>query len=289
MKNNSEKYNQDDEFKAAARLHQSRYRANILKVDYSVYGNRLTEVDAKALLNYYDGLGVREVLRMRYPKYSRLRDADMLRSEHIPFNLFTPLLLSEPLAKIIIKNAFGIESEGPYRINFEYAPKPKELYLNDATAFDSYIAFRDKDNRRIGIGIEVKYTEKAYTIGDKEKANINDTESKYWQVTRNSSDFDDPNKSQLASDELRQIWRNHILGLAMCQRNDIDKFYSVTLYPSGNVHFPKAIKRYSSLLKLETKSAIIACTYENFIAAIEGNDVILKWKQFLIDRYIVTI
>jgi hypothetical protein len=42
-------YELDDPFRATARLHQSEYRARILKVDYLEYGNRLTEVDGRAL------------------------------------------------------------------------------------------------------------------------------------------------------------------------------------------------------------------------------------------------
>ena len=72
----SPQYKLDDSFKAAARLHQSYYRAKVLHFDYLDYGNRLTEDDARALLNYYDGLGVRKALRGKYPKYSKKRDAD---------------------------------------------------------------------------------------------------------------------------------------------------------------------------------------------------------------------
>ena len=53
----------DDHFKAAARLHQSAYRVKVLKVGFDEYGNRLTESASSALLNYYDGLGVREALK----------------------------------------------------------------------------------------------------------------------------------------------------------------------------------------------------------------------------------
>lgn len=84
-------YGRDDSFKAAARLHQSTYRARVLDVDCEDYGNRLTDADGRALLNYYDGLGIREALRQRYPQYSKERDADLLRSEHIPFNMLAPL------------------------------------------------------------------------------------------------------------------------------------------------------------------------------------------------------
>ncbi len=45
-------YAPDDSFKAAARLHQSRYRAEVLGVGFDGYGNRLLEGDARGLLNY---------------------------------------------------------------------------------------------------------------------------------------------------------------------------------------------------------------------------------------------
>lgn len=84
-------YKPDDKFKAAARLHQSKYRAEVLQVEFEDYGNRLNDFDAQALLNYYDKLNSQKALRDRYPFYSKKRDADMLRSEHIPFNLLAPL------------------------------------------------------------------------------------------------------------------------------------------------------------------------------------------------------
>lgn len=59
-------YAYDDPFKAAARLHQSNYRLRNLNVDYADYGNRLTDADGRALLNYYDRLGVREAWKKRY-------------------------------------------------------------------------------------------------------------------------------------------------------------------------------------------------------------------------------
>lgn len=58
-------YEPDDAFKASARLHQSTYRARVLELEFSEYGNRLTDADGRALRNYYDGLGVREAVRRR--------------------------------------------------------------------------------------------------------------------------------------------------------------------------------------------------------------------------------
>lgn len=287
MANMQAKYPMDDAFKAAARQHQSQYRRNVLQVAYDEHENRLMDAEAMAFLNYYDDLNVRTVLRARYPFFSKVRDANMLRSEHIPFNLFALLSKDGCLAKEIIRNAFGIEVYEVVDIQFEFAPDPKALYLNDGTAFDTFIRIQDQYGKIVGIGIEVKYTEKGYPIGKTEKANVDNSHSKYWEVTRNSKAFLDHACTDLSCDELRQIWRNHILGLSMCQRGEIDDFYSITLYPAGNHHFDKVIPRYQSLLTESSRDKVLGCTYETFIQSINGNDEVLRWRQYLVSRYIV--
>ena len=280
-------YTSDDSFKAAARLHQSQYRANVLQLECAKYGSKLTEQDAKVRYNYYEGLNVRRALEKRYPNVSISRDGDMLRSEHIPFNMLAPLRTSQSLAKHIIKNVFGLESEAPYKIKIEFAPKPKDKYLDDATAFDTFISFTDQSGKKIGLGVEVKYTEKGYPIGEIEKKRVADTSSKYWEVTRQSAAFLDDNNSRLHKDDFRQIWRNHLLGLSMCLRNELDDFYSIILYPSGNQHFNKVIPEYQSFLKEPWRQKVFGCSYEQYIQAIEGDEEIMRWKQYLTDRYIV--
>lgn len=58
-------YPKDDTFKTKARLHQSKYRAEILQVDFDEYGNRLTKTDAETNLNFYPKLGVIDTLKIR--------------------------------------------------------------------------------------------------------------------------------------------------------------------------------------------------------------------------------
>lgn len=151
-------YSLDEPFKAAARRHQSEYRTRVLKVDCCEYGNRLTEVDGRALLNYYSGLGVRKALRQRYSAYSKKRDADLLRSEHIPFNLLASLAARPALLQLVAREAFGQELEQPIQLRLEWAPSPATQYLGDMTSFDTYVNGRDTNGNRVGIGIEVKYT-----------------------------------------------------------------------------------------------------------------------------------
>ena len=287
MRNIGPQYEPDDQFKAAARLHQSAYRANVLKVGFDQYGNRLTESAGRVLLNYYDGLGVRDALRRRYPTYSRSRDADMLRSEHIPFNLFAPLIGRLDLANGLLYRILGVELFPPYQIELEWAPKPAEKYLGDRTSFDTYIKGVDDHGRVVGVGIEVKYTEQGYRLGRSEDLKVKNPESTYWTTTRKSGVFTNSECKLLATDDLRQIWRNHLLGLKMRAVGDLDRFISVTIFPSGNEHMSHALSQYQNLLTDEGKSDLQGCTFERYTDFLEGGAEIEEWKAYLQDRYLV--
>ena len=280
-------YKPDDEFKAKARLFQSEYRTEVLEVEFHDYGNRLTDFDAEALLNYYNKLNSREVLRQRYPNYSRKGDADLLRSEHIPFNLLAPLDTNRKLATDIISTVWNIDCSDIQLTEIEYAPSPQEEYLNDGTAFDSYFKITLKNGNTCGIGIEVKYTEQAYPIGKTESINVQNHDSLYWQIARASGVFKNPDDEIFGTDEFRQVWRNHLLGLKMIQVGDVDEFYSITLFPNGNNHFHHVIPEYISKLKDEAKAYLIGCTFEKFISEIQGSPAFDEWKNWLVKRYII--
>lgn len=280
-------YHLDDEFMASARSHQSRYRRDVLKVECDEYGNMLNEDDGKRLLNYYPDLGVPEILRKRYPGYSKMRDSNLLRSEHIPFNMFGPMISMGNSAIPILNKAFDGDIKDIIRIEIEFAPEPKEKFLNDGTSFDAYIEYENNSNVRCAYGIEVKYTEHEYAIGQREKVNINNEDSKYWRVTKESGFFRPELLSELATDKMRQIWRNHLLGLAMVQSGVLAKFKTVTIYPNGNKHFQEVLPHYKSLMLNENSDNLIACTFEQFFESISGNNEIMKWKQYLSERYLI--
>jgi len=130
-------YCKDNNFKTKARLHQSKFRAEILKADFRDYGNRLTEKGAREGNNFYLGFsGLFDEVKRRYPlKYSPLY-YDMLRSEHIPFNFFIPFKYLPELGCEILNKFLGGLVRNMEEIKIEYAPKPKEKYLNDMTSFD---------------------------------------------------------------------------------------------------------------------------------------------------------
>jgi hypothetical protein len=288
MHDTGPQYRPDDAFKAAARLHQSEYRSRVLRAGFTGYGNRLCETDARALLNYYDGLGIREAVTRRFPAYSGTRDADMLRSEHIPFNLLAPLAQRTDLLVHVLADGLGLELGGPLAMEIEWAPAPACSYLDDLTSFDTYIRGAGRNGEKVGIGIEVKYTERRYRIGRSEAMRVRDPQSRYWLTTRQSRCFRGGGSEALATDELRQIWRNHLLGLAMVQRHDIDRFISVTLYPSGNRHFTKALTAYRHGLEPHAQDDVLGWTFEQYISALRGNSEIEDWKRYLAERYLVS-
>ena len=211
----------------------------------------------------------------------------MLRSEHILFNLFAPLIGRPDLANRLLYRITGVELLPPYQIETEWAPKPAEKYLGDRTSFDTHIKGADDHGRVVGVGIEVKYTEQGYRLGPSEALRVKNPRSTYWTTTWQSGVFTDSGCKLLATDDLRQIWRNHLLGLKMRAFGDLDRFISVTIFPSGNEHMSHALSWYQGLLTDERKSDLLGCTFKRYIDFLEGSTEIEGWKAFLQDRYLV--
>ena len=112
---------QDDPsgFLEAARKHQSRFRADQLGVPFQKYGNFLTPDDAEKGKNFYSGLGVLEAARTRYPEVSKKVYANMLRSEHIPLNLFQPLNTDDAYRLMCFGSVIGVSMQSIRQVKIE--------------------------------------------------------------------------------------------------------------------------------------------------------------------------
>ena len=249
-----------------------------------------------------------------------------LRSEHIPWNIFFPMSLNDEMKKCamsvfnsIIEKVSSIlpKIKKITDIRIEYAPKDKEAtkkpftrcFLNDKTSFDTYIVYLAEDGKMGGIGIEVKYTEEGYRPSKTEmKAAITEHENpqyRYWDVMKKSgyyiSEAYKPDNnyptlwSPLVSDELRQIWRNHLLGASMVQHNDITHFLSLHLYPQGNTHFhgdskhAGAVSDYKRWLTEEGQQTWTALTFEDLFQLMQDSFTGHKdklWINYLKERYL---
>ena len=298
MREIGQQYSKDDKtdptgFLKRARLHQSKFRAETLNLDFDTYGNYLTKKDGEAGKNFYEGFGIFEAVK-KYRKYNKPLYSNMLRSEHIPFNLFIPLNDNKTLGKEIFNEFFAGVIQTIDRIEIEFAPAPKENYLNDGTSFDTYVEYTHTDNSKGIIGIEVKYTEKEYklTKGSKQENDINDKTSRYYTVTERCGLYKPNSVELLPTDKFRQVWRNHILGesILLVDSDKFKHFTSLTIFPKENKHFIQTSKDYIDLL-VDNKNKFIPLTYEDFFAVCNkhcvGNDY-ENWLNYLTKRYIVT-
>jgi len=285
-------------FLEAARKHQSMFRAERLNLPYGWsevknYGNFLTPDDAKAGRIFYPGFGVLDAARNRYPTVSEKVYGNMLRSEHIPLNLFWPLNSDDGYRVRVFSALLGLplNSVGPVQI--EYAPSPRAEYLNDGTSFDAYIEYTDEQGLRGLVGIEVKYTERSYLLkrGSTEERTVNDRATSYFKVMADSRLYRDGCEAEVIKDEYRQIWRNHLLAESILLKHP-ERFAhatSMTLFPEGNKHMAKACAGYQGFLT-GSDGKFIALTYERFIAVCREHALSQdynEWLDYLEERYIV--
>lgn len=280
-------------FLARARWHQSAFRARKLAVPFDDYGNYLQQADAEKGFNFYDDFDIFKAVKDRYPNYSKPLYANMLRSEHIPFNLFIPFMTDYKYAV----NVFNVMLNGTIgsidRIKIEYAPSPSSKYLNDRTSFDACIWYTHVNGKKGVIGVEVKYTEHDYPLkaGSTEEGKIEDRQSIYYKTALHCGLFDPEHFNKLASDRFRQIWRNQLLGerMLIVDPEKYNHFHSLTIYPEGNLHFVEASKDYLQLL-ISNNLKFLPVTYESFLQACQRflpDQRFQKWIDYLRERYIV--
>lgn len=290
-------YRYDDEFKAKARAHQFAFRENVLNDFYDEKNPQviLTPDAAKKGLIFCDTY--RDFIQKKRAFGTSALFSNMLRSEHIPYNIFTPMEKDLGAATVLFNEVIGGGISCINNIHIEFAGQSPDRseYLNDGTSFDTFIEYTTTDGDKGGIGIEVKYTENGYRIGEKEKEDIEKPNGTYRQVSEESNYFISSldTKSLIKANHLRQIWRNHILGYSMLKKGEIKRFHYIHLYPQGNKHFhQRAIPEYKHLLTEEGMNSFIDLTYETLFNLIEKHfkqDKQKEWLKYLRERYIVEI
>ena len=286
-------YKPDDKFKRWARALQFAYREDVL-CDFNEYRAPqvlLSEENAKRGLIFYDGF--RDLILSKVGNVATQLTANMLRSEHIPYNLFTPLETMPEIAADLFSRMIDVPIKQIKSIKIEYAGTgDKSMYLNDRTSFDAFVSYITPDGKNGGIGIEVKYTENEYPLGKKEGEDIESKNLLYREMTRESGYYI-PGldiKMFLTAHHLRQIWRNHILGYSMKHKGDVDIIHHVHIYPEHNEHFHNyALPEYRTLLTENGNESFKTITYENYFDMLDcyrGNAKISDWVKYLRKRYL---
>lgn len=294
-------------FKAHARKKQSLFRQMVLGIPYEPnhrfgkYGAFLMEPFASQGYNFCD-VYRSEILEGINKRYGKLNAAlheglmgNMLRSEHIPWNVFYPMKFDLEATKGLLMDLLGIkEIDTVTDIRIEWAPE-KETALDDNTSFDTYIEY-EYQGEKCGVGIEVKYTEQGYHFGVLERKRVMEQEdSPYAIKTRRCGLYADEVANEplcdtiFCKDDYRQIWRNHILGATMVMNGQVKRFHSITMYPKGNPHFKKVLPEYEKTLSEYGKSTFGHITIEKMIQLIfkhfPKTEKNIAWIDYLNTRY----
>lgn len=298
----------DSEMKAWARKKQSDFRRKVLKVPYDEknrfgkYGAFLMPEDADAGLNFCDvyRTEILQAIEERYPKLpGNLHDgmyANMLRSEHVPWNIFIPMKNDLKAAASLFNSLLESKDEVDevLDIRIEWAPE-KELTLNDNTSFDVYVEYLH-GNEKGGIGIEVKYTEVGYPFGKKEYIEVMENQqSPYAIMTKECGLYREDIADKLLKDtplcenNYRQVWRNHLLGATMEKKRLVQRFHSLTLFPRFNNHFLEVLPKYRQLLSDKGNRSFHYTFYETLFLLLRkfygGTKKTDRWIEYLEKRY----
>ena len=217
---------------------------------------------------------------------------NMLRSEHISYNVFYPLeklritnhkkLLD--IVQSIMDNRTMIKSIE--RIKIEYTPDKNRL--NDKTSFDAYIEYKNAKGQLGALGIEIKYTEKSYSSNVKQKKALEDPNSIYNVLTTgNSSYYIDKAQFELRKNKLKQPWRNHLMGIALVEKEPkmLDEFFSVQFYPEQNIYQEEVCELYPTFLKEGKKNSFIPLTFQKFKEILKKEKVTDQWVSYFSKRY----
>lgn len=174
--------------------------------------------------------------------------SDLLSSMPMCFNLFgelhgDPERLAAATATLW-PDVPGVADE----VVFEWSPgRSGAKYLGDRTAFDAAILLAQPGGRRSILGIETKYHEHAVT---ERPPNPIKRMPRYREVTETSGAFREDWEAAILGTPLQQIWRDHLLVLAMLQDPDgqWDSGKYVLVHHAQNPSFAEAAERYRAVL-----------------------------------------
>ena len=212
-------YAADDPFKARMRLHQSWYRAEVLKVPHGrgprddstrELGNMLRPNDASSGRNFLSPQ-IFEVVSRRVAQGTGVEEYrvlhDMLSSQPMCFNLFAPLVDDQELATDLVRSLWVPRVRRVTRTEIEWAPQPASEYLADRTSIDTVLEY-ELDKGGLGfLGIETKLTE-PFSPDRYDKPSY-----RRWMTP--DAPWRDDAGADVDHTAWNQLWRNHLLVWSM--------------------------------------------------------------------------
>lgn len=192
---------------------------------------------------------------------------NLLSSMPMCFNLFGQLHGDAEAAGRAVHQWFPdlCAAGAPVTVGFEWSPaRASSEYTGDRTAFDA--AIHVGGDRPALIGIETKYHE----APERGRPSA-EVKQLYERIVEATGMFDgDAWRLEVASTELEQIWRDHLLALAVGLRDlDLDRVRYVLLAPSGNPAWSRLADRYAATLTPSIRKTFEFRTIETLLDELE--------------------
>lgn len=203
----------------------------------------------------------------------RLR-RNMLSSMPLCFNIFGSLR-DHPQLGVLLSDVFDIDVSTIDRVECEWAPE-REAHLNDRTAFDAFIAYRDSDARRCFLAIETKYTE---PFSQKEYDS-----QLYRQVTVGSGYFREGASDHLIGRATNQLWRMAMLAASMLHRGDYETGAVAVLSLADDRHARVAVDGVKAQVVDDTFVKFVSL--EDLVQAASNHDSLRTWSSDFESRYL---
>lgn len=206
---------------------------------------------------------------------------NMLSSQPMAFNLFCPFIqmLEQGKAEVvsrIFQNIFPDKHIGEVtEVGLEYLHTDIKNYLNDLTAMDAIVRYKDTESKPAFIAIETKYTD---VLNEKTSRRRNveydkwikqlgmfkpDTEA---ELIKSALAAKDPKKSLDRMKIVTQIYRNFLLTECYGVKEGANRCYSVVLSPAEHPTTEHEVASLRDELKTEYQYKISSISLEDFIA-----------------------
>ncbi len=268
-------YPRDNAFTRRMRFHQSWYRARVLQAPMGTgpkasnsthYGNMLARQDGERGLNFLTPHIFAVAKRRLALKKGTLEPfrllCNLLSSQPMCFNLFGPLVDDAELATRLMQVLLPGEVQSVSKVFLEYAPEPAKDYLNDLTAFDTFVAYQRPDGQPGFVGIETKLTEafspKVYTS----------KEYRHW-FEQPGAPWPPDALPRLLESDVNQLWRDHLLAVAM-------KLAPKSRYTSGKLMLVYHPLDQECVTALQTYQTLLRPADDSFIA-MPLDEMVRRW------------
>jgi hypothetical protein len=285
-----------DPYSARLHFHQSWYRAEILKAPFGTgpkasnktfSGAMLTQEDGERGLNFLTPhiyqIARRRLAEKRAPIDSFRVLCNMLSEQSLAFNLFAPLVDNQDLAVRLMQALLPGQVQSVFKIYFEYIPEPANAYLNDRTSFHVFVDYTRPSGKPGFLGIVMSLA------GASASKVVSSSAYKKWS-DHPQAPFLPGQAHQFEAPALNQLWRSHLLALAMLLHPDssYESGACLFLYPSHNPHGAEISARYRTILKpgqTTWSDQTLEALVENW-AGRAGSSSLQSWLEAFKLRYL---